>query len=85
MAVMQLSVRNLCFPAPIFSYAHSISLPTPPQPTAGFLTDLCREFTFPDGKAGQPLWTPVVEHLPEEISGINPAQVIPGELNSRKK
>ena len=84
MAVKQLSARDFCSPLLIFSFAHSFRLPFHPQSTAVLLTDLDREFTFPNGKAGLPLSTPEVKHLPTNI-GDQPYEGILVQLKSGKK
>ncbi len=80
MAVMQYSACDFCSPR-IFSHAHSFRLPFNLQATAVMLTDLCREFTFPNAKAGQPLWTPEVKHLPTNI-GDQLYEITLGQLKS---
>ena len=54
-----------------------------------FLTDTAGKFTFPDGKteeitmkAGQTMWLPGGEHLPENVSD-RPLEVIFVELKGR--
>ena len=57
-----------------------------PNAVAVFMTDINGKFTFPDGKteatarkAGEVLWTPAVNHLPENV-GKEAFEVILVEL-----
>lgn len=57
-----------------------------PNAVAVFLGDAGAKFTYPDGKteevevkAGQAMWFPAVEHLPENTAG-NPIRLILVEL-----
>lgn len=60
-----------------------------PDAVAIFMTDASGKFSFPTGepqdlthKAGEVLWTPAVDHLPEN-TGDQPFEVILVELKSK--
>lgn len=61
-----------------------------PDAVAVMLTDLKGKFSFPNGKseeitgkAGQVLWTPAANHLPEN-TGDQPFEIIVVELKANK-